>query len=180
MGTSYESEFEDALEMARALLNGNEDSGDLWEANDLVNHAIGLRPDDVDAWILKCQVLSALEDDTAALAAIEMAIRRAPRRAEVHYWRAAVLGDLQRYDEALDAIDRGFQCLTPDEDWLIEDLYYEKASVLDAIGRRAEALATYEAGLARCPDSNLLRSALEPLRREDARARFKVLEGGRR
>jgi tetratricopeptide (TPR) repeat protein len=176
---TYESEFEDALEMARALLGGNEDSGDLWEANDLVNHAIGLRPNDTDAWILKCQILSALEDDTAALSAIEMAVRRSPRRAEAHYWRAAVLGDLQRYDEALKAIERGFRNLGADEDWLVEDLYYEKASVLDAIGRREEALATYEAGLKRCPDSNLLRAALEPLRREDVRARFKVIEGGR-
>ena len=177
---TYESEFEDALEMARALLGGNEDSGDLWEANDLVNHALSLRPSDGDAWILKCQILSALEDDTAALAAIEMAVRRQPRRAEAHYWRAAVLGDLQRFDEALKAIDRGFRCLQPDEDWLLEDLYYEKAALLDAMGRRDEALATYETGLERCPESNLLRAGLEPLRRENARQRFTVLEGGRR
>jgi len=180
MSSMYESEFEDALEMARALLSGNEDSGDLWEANDLVNHAISLRPADTDAWILKCQILSALEDDTAALAAIEMAVRRAPRRAEAHYWRAAVMGDLQRYSEALKAIERGFRNLGPDEEWLVEDLYYEKASVLDAIGRREEALATYEAGLKKCPDSSLLRAAIEPLRRENIRSRFKVLQGGRR
>jgi tetratricopeptide (TPR) repeat protein len=177
---TYESEFEDALEMARALLGGNEDASDLWEANELVNHAISLRPADTDAWILKCQILSALEDDTAALAAIEMAVRRSPRRAEAHYWRAAVLGDLQRYDEALKSIERGFRHVSGDEEWLLEDLYYEKAAVLDAIGRRDEALATYEAGLRRCPDSSLLRAAIEPLRRENVRSRFTVLEGGRR
>jgi tetratricopeptide (TPR) repeat protein len=175
-----ESEFEDALETARALLSGNDDAGDLWEANDLVNHALRLRPHDTEAWILKCQVLSALEDDAAALAAIEMAARRAPRRADVHYWRAAVLGDLQRFDDALAAVDAGFRWLDQDEDWLLEDLYYEKAALLDAVGRRDDALRAYEDGLERCPDSNLLRAGIEPLRRATARQRFTVLEGGRR
>ena len=40
---TYENEFEDVLEMARALLGGNEDAADLWEANDLVNRAIRTR-----------------------------------------------------------------------------------------------------------------------------------------
>jgi tetratricopeptide (TPR) repeat protein len=177
---TYESEFEDALEMARALLGGNEDTSDLWEANDLVNHAISLRPADPEAWILKAQILSALEDDTAALASVEMAVRRAPRRAEAHYWRAAILSDLERYGEAIKAIERAFRALGADDEWLIEDLYYEKATVLDAIGRADEAMATYEAGLARCPESTLLKTALEPLRREQNRQRFTVLEGGRR
>ena len=176
---TYESEFEDALEMARALLGGSEDNSDLWEANDLANHALALRPGDPEAWMLKAQIMSALEDDTAALASIEMAVRRAPRRSETHYWKAAVLADLQRFPEALRAIDRAFQNLRPDDEWLVEDLYYEKASILDAIGRQDEAVATYEAGIARCPNSHLLASALEPLRREKARARFTVLQGGR-
>ena len=71
----YEDEFDDVLDMARALLGGNDDSADLWEANDLVNRALRIRPADPEAWILKCQVLSALDDDIAALSAIEMAIR---------------------------------------------------------------------------------------------------------
>jgi tetratricopeptide (TPR) repeat protein len=177
---TYESKFEDALETARALLGGNDDVADLWEANDLVNHAISLRPGDAEAWMVKCQILSALEDDTAALAAIEMAARRAPKRAEVHYWRAAVLSDLERYGDALRAVDRAFRSLCPADDWLLEDLYYEKASALDALGRSAEALALFEKGLERCPTSSLLRSGVEPLRRERARALFTVLDGGRR
>lgn len=176
---TYESEFEDAVEMARALLGSNEDSGELWEANDLVNHAISLRPSDPEAWMLKAQIMSALEDDTAALASIEMAVRRAPRRAEVQYWRAAILADLERYGEALKAVERAFRHVGQDDDWLVEDLYYEKAAILDAIGRQDEALATFEAGLRQCPDSTLLRAALEPLKREQARARFTVLPGGK-
>jgi tetratricopeptide (TPR) repeat protein len=177
---TYENEFEDSLEMARALLGSNEDSGDLWEASELVNRALGIRPADPDAWILKCQILSALDDDFAALAAIEMAVRRAPRASEAHYWRSAVLADLERYDDALRAIERAFRHLSPDDDWLVEDLYYEKAVILDAIGRREAALATYEAGLARCPESAILKAGLEPLRRERVRSTFKVIPGGLR
>lgn len=175
---TYESDFDDCLEMARALLSGNEDNADLWEANELVNRAISLRPSSAEAWLLKCQILSGLGDDVAALAAVEMAIRRTPRNAEAHYWKTAVLADLERYDDALRSVERAFRHLGETDEWLIEDLYYEKALILDAIGRQDAALATYEAGLARCPDSAILKSGLEPLRRARTRQRFKVLRGG--
>ncbi|MSP16081.1 MAG: hypothetical protein EXR73_05615 [Myxococcales bacterium] len=172
-------EFEDALELARSLLGGNEGVGDLWDANDHVNRALRARPAAPDAWLLKCQIMSALEDDASALAAAEMALRRAPRVAEGHYWRAAVLADMERFGEALKSLERAFRRIGDDDAWLVEDLYYEKASVLDAIGRQDEAVATFEAGLTRCPDSQLLKSGLEPLRRERTRRSMRVLPGGR-
>ena len=52
-------------------------------------------------------------------------------------------------------------------------------AVLDAIGRQDEAVATYEAGLKRCPDSQILQEGLAPIRRERARRIFKVIPGGR-
>ncbi len=173
-------EYEDSLEMARSLLGGNEGASDLWDANDYVNRALRQRPADSEAWMLKCQIMSALEDDPAALAAAEMALRRAPRAAEAHYWRAAVLADMERYPDALKSIERAFRYLRDEDEWLLEDLYYEKGAVLDAIGRNDEALAVYEAGLKRCPDSQILKAGLEPLRRERVRSLFKVLPGGRR
>ena len=173
-----QDEFEDSLEMARALLGGNEGTSDLWEANEYVNRALRLRPNDPEAWMLKCQILSALEDDPAALAAAEMALRRAPRSAEAHYWRAAVLFDMERYADALKSIERAFRYLGESDDWLVEDLYYEKGAVLDAIGRQDEALAVYEAGLKRCPDSQILKAGMEPIRRARQRRAFKVLRGG--
>ncbi len=174
-----QDEFEDSLEMARALLGGNEGTSDLWEANEYVNRALRIRPNDSEAWMLKCQILSALEDDPAALAAAEMALKRAPKSAEAHYWRAAVLADIERYPDALKSIERAFRCLGKDDEWLLEDLYYEKGAVLDAIGRQDEAVATYEAGLKRCPDSQILQAGLAPIRRERARRMFKVIPGGR-
>lgn len=175
---TYESEFDDVLEMARALLGGSEDPADLWEANDLVGRALRIRPDDPEAWILKGQILSALDDDTAALAAVEMATRRAPDMAEARYWLAAVLADLERYEEALAEVEKAFSKLGEADDWLVEDLYCEKGMILDTLGRRDEALAAYEEGLLQCPDSTLLRSGIEPLRRERIRASFKVIQGG--
>src|SRR5688572_15154069 len=171
-------EFEDSLEMARALLGGNESASDLWEANDFVNRALRLRPADPEAWMLKCQIMSALEDDAAALAAAEMALRRAPRLAEAHYWRAAVLADMERYPEALKSLERAFRYLGSEDDWLLEDLFYEKGAVLDAIGRQDEALAVYEAGLKRGPDSQILKAGMEPIRRARMRRSLKVLRGG--
>lgn len=172
-------DYDDYLEMARSLLGGYESVSDLWEANEYVNRALSMRPDDPFAWILKSQILSSLEDDMAALAAAEMAVREAPSSAESHYVRAAVLADLERYNDALNGIDLAFGCLTPEDDWLVEDLFYEKAAVLDALDRTDDAVATFEAGLHRCPNSTLLRSGLEPLRREHMRRNLTVINGGR-
>jgi tetratricopeptide (TPR) repeat protein len=176
----HQDEFEDSLEMARALLGGYEGAGDLWEANEHINRALRIKPTEPEAWILKSQILSSLDDDPAALAASEMAVRRAPRSAEAHYVRAAVLADMERYHDALKAIERAFRHSGPDDDWLLEDLYYEKAAILDALDRADEAVSTFEAGLKRCPESALLKAGLEPLRRERIRRSFVVIPGGRR
>jgi ABC-2 type transport system ATP-binding protein len=76
-------EFDDCMEMARALLGGYEGAGDLWEANDHVNRALRCRPLEPEAWILKSQILSSLDDDLAALAASEMAVKRLINRVSV-------------------------------------------------------------------------------------------------
>src|SRR3972149_3815988 len=116
-----DGEFAECLEAARALLSGNEDTSDLWEANDLVNRALACAPQSTDGWLVKSQILSAL--------------------------RAA-----------------------PDDEWLIEDLFYEKGVILATMGRPEAAITTFQAGLLRCPESALLKAGLEPLPRERRRA----------
>lgn len=175
---SDKDDFAETLQHARALLAGDCDNTDALEANDLVSAALAMRPESPAAWILKCQTLSSLNDDTAALSAIEMAIRFAPKLAEAHYWRSAVLSDLNRLPEALKTIERCFRYVGSDDFWLLEDLYCEKAMILDALGREEDAVSAYEDGLRRCPSSSLLRAGLAPLRRSKARSNFKVLRGG--
>ena len=176
----HNDEYEDCMEMARALLGSYDGAGDLWEANEHINRALRLKPNEPEAWVLKSQILSSLDDDPAALAAAEMAVRRAPRSAEALYVRAAVLADMERYLDALKAIERAFRHSGADDDWLLEDLYYEKAAILDALNRADEAMVTFETGLTRCPESQLLKAGIEPLRRERMRRSFQVLPGGRR
>ena len=55
-----------------------------------------------------------------------------------------ILADMERYGDALKSVERAFRCMSPEDEWLTEDLYYEKAAILDAIGRQDEALATYD------------------------------------
>lgn len=177
MVASAASEHARLLDRARALL-GDGDDALLEEANLVVNEALLLRPDSVEGWLVKCQVASAAGDPHAALAAVEMAARRTPRRAEVDYWRGAVLGDLGHHDEALAAIEAAFAALTADDDWLLEDLYFEQVTLLGCLGLGEAAARACEAGLARCPGSALLRSAWTPTERARVRAGLKVLRGG--
>lgn len=166
---------ESLLERARELLA---EEGALATANAFVNQALALRPDSVTAWVVKCQIASAQGDDFSALAAIEMAVRRAPQRAEALYWRGAVLGDLGRNREALRALDRAFSAVTADDAWLLEDLFYEKACVLDAMELRTEARRTLEDGLGRCPSSSLLKLALGGGRTSRSRSLLEIEPGG--
>jgi len=177
---TYESTFDDALEVARALLGGSDGAADLCEANDLVSQALSIRPRDPQAWTVKAQVLSALGDDTAALAAIEMATRCDTHQAESHYWRAAILADLECWCDALQAIDDAFRAVEIEDEWLVEDIFYDKATILQRLGRHDDATAILRAGLERCPDSPLLQASAMALQRESARSRFTVLDGGRR
>ncbi|MCP4444686.1 MAG: hypothetical protein GY811_04975 [Myxococcales bacterium] len=174
------AQFESTLDKARALLAGECDSDEALSANALVSQALAWRPDSCTAWILKCQVHSTLGDDTAALAAVEMALRSNPTSSEVLYWRAAVLSDLERHSEALKTINRCFRFLRTDDAWLLEDLYCEKAMILNSVGRLEDAVATYEAGLRRCPSSSLLKSGLAPLRGGIPRKSLQLLQGGAR
>jgi tetratricopeptide (TPR) repeat protein len=173
----FASEFDRLLDRARALLGEAEDAL-LGEAHTAVNQALTLYPNSVDGWLVKCQVASATGDDIAALAAVEMAIHRAPERTECLYWRGAVLGDLGRYREALRAIEGAFRVATRDDHWMLEDLYYEKAVILEALGLHDAAVATCEAGLRSCPGSPLLRAALVPAERARVRSSLTVLRGG--
>lgn len=177
---THEGDFEDTLEQARALLSTNESTADLWDANELVNHALSLRPHDGEAWLLKSQILSGMGDEVAALAAVEMAARLWPRSPEVHYWRAAILADLERFRESLKAVDFAFRVLDPGDEGLTQDLYYEKAMILESMGLRDEAMATFHEALGRYPESAVLQAGIESLRRECIRATFKVIPGGLR
>lgn len=173
-----QAQFESILDEARTLLAGDCDSADAAKANALATRALSEQPESCAAWIVKCQVHSALGDDTAALAAIEMALRFQPWCAEALYWRSAVLSDLGRPSDALQAINRCFRHLRADDAWLLEDLYCEKAMILNAIGREDDAVATYEAGLRRCPRSSLLKAELAPLLRAEGRKGMKAVGGG--
>ncbi|MBS1119419.1 MAG: hypothetical protein H6Q90_1647 [Deltaproteobacteria bacterium] len=175
---AYESEFDRLLDRARELLGAGDDAR-LVDANLAINQALTLRPESVDGWLVKCQVASATNDDIAALAAAEMAHGRAPSRVETLYWRGAVLGDLGRHRESLRSIEAAFRAITADDHWMLEDLYYEKAMILDALGLHEAAVVTCEAGLDRCPGSALLRAALIPAERARVRSSLKLLRGGR-
>ena len=177
MAVPYDSELGRLLDLARELLGAGDDAL-LADANLAVNQALTLQPDSVDGWLVKCQVASATGDDIAALAATEMACARAPARAEALYWRGAVLGDLGRHREALRAIETGLRCVTVDDAWLLEDLFYEKTTILDALGMHDAAIATCEVGLAQCPGSPLLRAALGPAERARVRSSLVLLRGG--
>ena len=177
MSAAYESELVRLLEQARELLGAGDDAL-LADANTAINHALQLSPDSIEAWLLKCQVASATGDDQAALAAVEMALRRAPHRAEALYWRGAVLGDLGRHREALRSIEGALRVLGDADHWLLEDLFYEKVTILYALGLHDAAVAACEAGLDRCPGSPLLRAALAPAERARVRSSLKVLRGG--
>ena len=175
---SIQGKTQAALNSVRFILGKSMGPQDLIRANKLVNKIIEREPTLVDAWILKCQVLSAMEDDVAALAAIEMAVKRALFSAEPHYWRAAVLTDLGRNKAALKSINRAFRSFIEEDHWLLEDMYLEKISILVKLGENEKALTVAALAARRCPGSPALSEKAKALQKNAVRARLKVLNGG--
>jgi tetratricopeptide (TPR) repeat protein len=77
-----------------------------------------------------------------ALAAIETALKLGQPRPESRLMRAHILGDLGRFDEAVDTY--------------VLDGHQTLSSLLPQIGRRAEALDSFKAALAKRPDVGML------------------------
>ncbi|MCS6914566.1 MAG: hypothetical protein RMK29_09560 [Myxococcales bacterium] len=177
---TQDEQFAESLHLAHQLLLEAQDASDLAEANALCNRALGLRPRDADAWLLKAQVLLRLEDGPAALAASEMALGLRPRSPEGNALRAAALSQMERFPEALRAVHRAFRMCEQQggHPALHEQLFYEKAAILDGLDRTEEALETFEEGLARFPDSELLKAGIAPLLRQMRRRGWRVLDGG--
>src|SRR5207249_48265 len=140
---SEEEEFAKALHLAQKLLLRARDAADIGEANALCNRALRLQPRAADAWLLKAQVLLRMEDGAAALGAVEMALQGRPQSPEGHALRAAALGQMERFSEALRATKRAFRLCDEQpghlHDALLEELYYERAAILDALDRTEEA-----------------------------------------
>lgn len=174
-----EKSFEECLELASSLLGTHESLADLQDANDYINLALLFRPGAGRAWLIKSYIMSCLEDDPAALATAQMALQLRPDCAETHYAMASILNDMDRYQEALQMLQRAFDLLTRDGRWLMEDMYYLKGIIQDSMGEEEEAMSTFNMGLEQYPDSLLLRGGLEPLQREKMRRFFKVIDGGR-
>jgi Tfp pilus assembly protein PilF len=86
-----------------------------------------------------------------ALAAIETALTLGPPRAESRLMRAHILGDLGRFDDAVET----YQKLLFDHPDVI-DGHQTLSSLLPQIGRRAEALESYTAALTKRPDVGML------------------------
>ena len=95
---SYEDEFEDVLEMARALLGGNEDAPTSGRPTTSSTAPCGLRPERPGRPGFSSARSSRRSTTTPPpWPPSRWRCAGRPRLAEAHYWRAAVLADLERY-----------------------------------------------------------------------------------
>lgn len=170
--------FSDLIDETKTLIGTFEDPANILKANDSINRALKISPKNPDAWALKSQIHSALEDDFSAYAAIQEALYHSPNRSDLLYIKAAILGDLDFFNEAEDIINLAFS-RTSKEDLIREDLFYEKALLLGAQGKNDESSQTIKQGLDEFPDSELLKSQIRSNIENSDRPRFRLIKGGR-
>ena len=73
-----------------------------------------------------------------------------------------------------------FVTSAPEDEWLLEDLYYEKAAILDALDRAEEAMAPSNPGCSAAPSRRCSTPASSRCAASAVRRTFTVLPGGRR
>ena len=150
------------------------------EALAVLEQALAVDPDNVDAWCHRGEALADLGRHDEALACFDHVVRAAGHPALAWFHRASALAALQRFEDALAAFDR-FLGLQTDhaEGW------FRHGQTLQRLDRHEQALASYAQALALDPALALAWTnrggILKDLRRPDEAAqafRQAIVYGG--
>ncbi|NNM52661.1 MAG: tetratricopeptide repeat protein, partial [Pseudomonadales bacterium] len=79
--------------------------GNYEQAREMADRAVALDSGNAEAWNIRCNVLSAMQNRSEALMSVDRAIALAPQVSDFHYNRGLVLQSLERWDEALRAYE---------------------------------------------------------------------------
>jgi tetratricopeptide (TPR) repeat protein len=111
-------------------------AGRLDEALAVIDKAVQLRPDDAALWHQLGGVLMAMHRNSDALATYQHVLTLSPRHWEAAYLCGVLLHEAERFEEALDHLNRS-------NEWQADNV-----SVLSARGRTLRALKRYKESLA--------------------------------
>ncbi|MBK8740773.1 MAG: tetratricopeptide repeat protein [Betaproteobacteria bacterium] len=117
------------------------------EALALLEQAIAVDPENVDAWCHRGEALADLGRHDEALACFDRVVRAAGHPALAWYHRASALAALQRPCEVLADLDR-FLAARPDH----ADAWFRHGQALQSLDRHEQALASYAQALALDPE----------------------------
>ena len=115
-------------------------------------------------WYGLSLTLQSMGFDIGALPAIEKAIELAPDVAEFQYERALLLFLMERMDESLVSLD---EVISLEEEH--QDAWALKGRVLSILGRKDEAIRTFQHAKALSPDDPMIRLSLSTLLKEQGR-----------
>lgn len=122
------------------------------KALEACDQAVGMFPDDPEAWHNRGDVLVALNRRAEALISYEMALRQAPRDSLILAKRCATLTALNRLEDAITACEEG---LAVDGDWREDNAaiaWYHRGEAFIQSGKPAEALESYDWAIRTDPD----------------------------
>lgn len=108
---------------------------------------IQLQPEDADNWIIKGQILQALDRYQDAGAAFEKALKLNPSRTDVWGMQASALAKSGQYNEALTTMNKGIE-LAPNA----PENYYNRACIYSLKGEKISALADLKKAFSMNPE----------------------------
>lgn len=133
-----------AILFFRAFIEG--EYGHNKEALEDIEKLIKVQPDDALNYIMKGQVLNAMEQYNEAFQAFDRATSLDPSRWDVWGMKASSLAKMGKFDEAITSINRGVE-LVPNEPVNI----YNRACIYSLKGDKANALADLQKAISMNP-----------------------------
>lgn len=125
----------------------------LKEAQDRLTIAVGLDPNDRELWMSLLDVCLRLQEFNEVIATCQKALIYFPKDGEFYYYQSIALGIEEKYQEAIDVLDKGFAVMEKNNPRLLSGMYTQMGDLYHQLNDRKKCFEAYDKALEYYPDN---------------------------
>ncbi|MGL5771949.1 MAG: tetratricopeptide repeat protein [Bacteroidales bacterium] len=123
------------------------------EAQDRLTIAVGLDPNDRELWMSLLDVCLRLQEFNEVIATCQKALIYFPKDGEFYYYQSIALGIEEKYQQAIDVLDKGFAAMDKNNPRLLSGMYTQMGDLYHQLKDRKKCFEAYDKALEYYPDN---------------------------